>query len=248
MRWGARVVLIGLLGWLWAATGIAAEDELEVIIADPFIEVHSGPGRGYPVFHVVEEGQRIQVLKRRTQWIKVTTPRGREGWVHRRQLARTLDDTGDYVALRDLDQAEFFRPHGEVGVHIGEFEQATSLTLTTGFAFTENLQINLNWTEASDINTNYRIITGEIQHYLFPRWSFAPYVSLGLGRVQLENKAVLVAPEEDTEKAVNAGAGLRVYLTRSFVFRTEYRNHLLLTSRNENEEVNEWRAGFSVLF
>lgn len=244
-----KMFRVAVLALFFAAPALqAGEGPLEVIVADPYIDIHTGPGRGYPVFHVVEQGGRVSLLKRRTQWIKVRTPRGRVGWVHRQQLARTLDDTGEYVALEEIDQKDFFRRHGEAGVHIGEFEQATSLTVYGGFAFTENLQINLNWTEASDAETNYRVLTAELQHYLFPRWRVAPYVMLGLGRVQLEPKAVLVKLDEETEDAVNAGAGVRLYLTRSFVFRTEYRNHLLLTSRNDNEEVNEWRAGFSVLF
>ena len=28
----------------------------KILIADPFIELHTGPGRGYPVFHVIERG------------------------------------------------------------------------------------------------------------------------------------------------------------------------------------------------
>lgn len=244
-RFGAVMVVLLIT---MAGHATAGESELQVIVADPYIDIHTGPGRGYPIFHVVEQGARITLIKRRTQWIKVRTPRGRLGWVHRRQLARTLDDTGEYVALEEIDQQDFFRRHGEAGVHIGEFDKATSLTVYAGFAFTENLQVNLNWTEASDPQTNYRVLTGELQHYLFPRWRVAPYVLLGLGRVQLEPKTVLVKRDGETEKAVNAGAGLRLYLTRSFVFRAEYRNHLLMTSRNDNEEVDEWRAGFSVLF
>lgn len=233
---------------LCAAAAVQADDVLEVIVADPYIDIHTGPGRGYPVFHVVEEGGRIQVIKRRTQWIKVRTPRGRTGWVHRRQLGRTLDDTGDYVALEEISREDFFRRHGELGVHIGEFDNATSLTVFGGFAFTENLQLNLSLMEASSREMNYRVISGELQHHLFPRWRASPYVLLGLGRVQLEPRVVLVQPEEDTEKAVNAGTGVRFHLTRSFLVRAEYRDHLLMTSRNDNEEVSEWKAGFSVLF
>ena len=36
----------------------ADEPERKILIADPFIELHSGPGRGYPIFHVVERGPR----------------------------------------------------------------------------------------------------------------------------------------------------------------------------------------------
>jgi hypothetical protein len=41
---------------------------------------------------------------------------------------------------------------------------------------------------------------------------------------------------------------VRAWLTRSFVFRTEYRNWVVLTDSNDNDEFEEWRAGFGVLF
>lgn len=243
VRWNLTALLLCFL----AAVAQAGEPR-EVIVADPYINIHTGPGRGYPIFYVAEQGARIKLIKRKTQWIKVRTPRGRVGWVNRQELSRTLDDTGSYVSLEEIGQADFFRRHGELGVHIGEFQGATSLTVFGGFAFTENLQANLNWTEASSNLNNYRVITGELQHYLFPRWRLAPYVMLGFGRVRIEPRVVLVRPDQQTERAVNAGAGLRLYVTRSFVFRAEYRDHLLLTSSNDNKEVDEWRAGFSVLF
>jgi uncharacterized protein YraI len=31
----------------------------EVRIADPYIDIRTGPGRGYPIFHVVERGKLI---------------------------------------------------------------------------------------------------------------------------------------------------------------------------------------------
>ena len=45
-----------------------------------------------------------------------------------------------------------------------------------------------------------------------------------------------------------AGAGFRVYLTRRFVFRTEYKTYVAFTSRDDNEEIREWKAGFSFFF
>src|SRR5882757_5993041 len=68
---------------------------VEVIITDPFIEMHSGPGRGYPVVYVVGRDDSVTVLFSRTEWYKVRASRGQEGWVRRADLARTLLASGE---------------------------------------------------------------------------------------------------------------------------------------------------------
>lgn len=231
-----------------ACSGMVTAEEWRVQIADPYIDIHTGPGRGYPVFHVVEEGAWITLIKRRTQWIKVRTPRGQSGWVHRQQLARTLDESGSYVALEERKLEDFFRPHGEVGVMIGELDNITSLTVHGGYAFTENLQLDLMWTEAAGSFASTRLINLGLQHHLYPRWRLSPYVLIGVGDVRVEPRTVLVKSDIRSERGVHAGLGLRVYLTREFLLRTEYRNYVVLTTDNNNDEFEEWRTGFSVLF
>ncbi|MFN3714847.1 MAG: outer membrane beta-barrel protein [Alcanivoracaceae bacterium] len=238
----------GLMMLLLLLVGAVEAKELRVQVADPYIDIHTGPGRGFPVFHVVEEGQWVVLIKRRTQWIKVRTPRGREGWVHRRQLARTLDETGGYVALEERSLSDYFRPHGEIGVMVGDLDGVTSLTVHGGYAFTENLQLDLMWTEAAGAFASTRLINLGIQHHLYPRWRLSPYVLLGAGHVQVEPRTVLVQPDVSSERGVHAGVGLRLYLTRGFLLRTEYRNYVVLTNDNDNDEFEEWRTGFSVLF
>ena len=39
---------------------------IEVI--DPFVEMRTGPGRGYPVFNSIEQGETVEVLKRKPDW------------------------------------------------------------------------------------------------------------------------------------------------------------------------------------
>ena len=59
--------------------GVLAEDQyFTVVVAEPYIELRTGPGRGYPVFHVVDRGDEIEVTKRRTDWFKVRTARGKK--------------------------------------------------------------------------------------------------------------------------------------------------------------------------
>ena len=55
---------------------LGKKEQPSVQVTDPFIEMHTGPGRGYPVFYVAGEGEQIKILKRRTDWFKVELQRG----------------------------------------------------------------------------------------------------------------------------------------------------------------------------
>ncbi|RPI63204.1 MAG: SH3 domain-containing protein, partial [Lysobacterales bacterium] len=93
MRWVLFVLSLGQFAI--ALNAAAAERQLrEVTIADPFIELHTGPGGGYPVFFVAERGEEIALIRRRTEWFLVRVARGQEGWVHFEQLATTLNPDG----------------------------------------------------------------------------------------------------------------------------------------------------------
>ena len=52
-------------------------------VTDPYIELRTGPGRGYPVFFVAARGEWIDIELRHTDWFHVRTDGGKVGWVHR---------------------------------------------------------------------------------------------------------------------------------------------------------------------
>ena len=219
-----------------------------VEVADPYIEMHTGPGRGYPVFNVVERGQRIELLERRTQWVHIVSPRGHRGWVHRSQLASTLDDTGGYMALEDYAWVQGGRSHAELGVMLGETGGTTALTVQGGWAFTDRLRLELALTEVNSTFSSRRLADVSLSNLFLPRRRLSPYMMLGTGWQELEPRTVLVRSDADSGRSVHAGVGVRYYLLRSFLWRAEYRSYVMLTNRNENEEVDQWRTGFSILF
>ena len=76
-----RLLRLLILPVLFLAAVAQADEALpKILIADPFIELHTGPGRGYPIFHVAERGQEVEIVKRRTDWFMVRTSRGVEGF------------------------------------------------------------------------------------------------------------------------------------------------------------------------
>ncbi len=69
---------------------VVAGYPVTVTVTGPYVDLHTSPGRGYPVFEVAEHGDRLTLLKQRTTWIKVRTTAGKEGWVSEGQLHDSL--------------------------------------------------------------------------------------------------------------------------------------------------------------
>lgn len=247
MRWVLAV--LSLCQLLIAAQAAGAERQYrEVSIADPFIELHTGPGRGYPVFYVAERGAQIALLKRRTEWFKVRLPRGQEGWVHFEQLVTTLDLDGEPFDLPALSFDDYAARRWETGALYGDFGGANLIAVYGARSFTPNLSGEVWIAEALGRFSDSTMATVNIVHLMYPDWRISPYFTLGAGVINTQPKATLVATIDRTDSLAQVGAGMRMYLTRRFVLRTEYKASVVFTSRDDNEEVREWKAGFSFFF
>lgn len=218
------------------------------MIDDPFIELHTGPGRGYPIFFVAERGEQIALLKRRTEWFKVRVARGEEGWVHYEQLTTTLNLDGEPFDLPAVGFEEYAARRWEVGALYGDFGGANIISTYGAFNFTPNLSGELWVSQALGRFSDSQLVTMNIVHQMYPEWRASPYFTLGGGVIKTSPKATLVATVDREDTLAQVGVGVRTYLTRSFVFRAEYKAHVVFTSRDDNEEVREWKAGFSFFF
>ena len=54
--------------------------------------------------------------------------------------------------------------------------------------------------------------------------------------------------EDRTDTTAYAGVGVRGFLTNRFLLAGEYRSYVVFTSRDENEEIDEWTVGFTYFF
>lgn len=219
-----------------------------VVIADPFIELHSGPGKGYPIFHVADRGEQITVNKRRTDWFKIRTQNGKKGWVHVGQLTRTLDLDGEQTEIEMPGRGEYLRRNTEVGFQIGDFDGANAISVYTAYLFSENLSAELWGTHLSGSFSSGWMANVNLVHQPYPEWFLSPYFALGTGIVHIEPKATLVQTETRTDQEAHVGFGLRTYLNERFMIRAEYRSYVVFTKRDSNEEVDEWKAGFAFFF
>jgi uncharacterized protein YgiM (DUF1202 family) len=230
------------------STSYGKSSHQEVVVADPYIELHTGPGTGYPIFHVVDRGETIEVQKRHTDWFKVRTAEGREGWVASDQLARTLQIDGSPTEIRNPTRDDYLQRRRETGIQIGDFGGASIISAYAAYLFTENLSAEIWGSRITGDFSDGWMFNVNIVHQPFPAWIVSPFFTLGTGIIRIEPKATLVQTEDRTDQEAHVGFGLRSHLSRRFMLRAEYKSYVVFTSRDDNEEIDQWTAGFSFFF
>ncbi|MEL6950860.1 MAG: SH3 domain-containing protein [Pseudomonadota bacterium] len=246
--WIAAVTLIAA-ALAWSPSAHSDDKPLRTVeVADPFLEMHTGPGKGYPITNVVERGESVQIVRRKTDWFKVRTDRGREGWVNIVQLELTLDEFGERTAIEQIGRDEFLQTRWETGIMTGDFAGSDALAVYGGYSISRNLSLEIWGSQLVGNFSNGWLGTVNVVHETFPEWRVSPYFTIGAGVVSTSPKSTLVAQEDRTDQVALVGGGFRAYVTRRFVLRAEYKSYVVLTSRDENEEVEEWKVGFGFFF
>ena len=247
--------LLGLLGCGFIGVSMSAQagwftadEPLTVTTDSAYIDVYTGPGRGYPIFHVVERDEIVTLLKSRTDWIKVKTKRGIVGWIKRSEMQFTLAPDGSVPDFPTPGRGDYLEDRFELGVAYGDFAGADGLALNLGYRFTKNLSLELRLDDNTGQFSDSQIRAAAILFQPFPQWRLSPYFSIGGGTLTTIPSATLVQTEDREDSLLQASLGAYLHLSGRLFLRLEYANHYVLTSRNTNEEVNEWKVGFNIFF
>jgi len=243
--------LIFLMSLLFA--GIAHGDEVfqRVKIADPFIDLHTGPGDGYPIFHVIERGDYLDVILRRTSWLKVRTEKGLLGWVSVDQMEATLTPAGEKVEFARSTEEDFEQRNWEAGVLGGDFGGASMFSIYGARYINRGLAAELGYAEAIGSSSSSQLIKIGLLMQPFPDWRVSPYFYLGTGIISIKPNATIALPENKDNQFSNVGIGIRGYISRKTIARLEYGDYVLFSAdadTDQNEGVKEWKLGLAVFF
>lgn len=244
-------LLIVLAMIVLSGTANAADEPVAMEVSAVYIDVRTGPGRGYPVFHALERKEPIQVLKSRTDWFRVQTLDRYQsivGWVHRNDLDQSLYADGRVADLGTPDWDDLRGNRWTWSSSAGDFNGAQSLDMSLGYRLTNYLTAEASYGQAtgdfSDIRYGYLRINNAFQSI----WRVTPYFAVGAGTLSTAPNTKLVQSEQRSDTSMLAGVGLRAYMTRNFFARLEYNQHLILTDQDTNEDVGQWLFGLSVSF
>jgi hypothetical protein len=219
---------------------------VEVIITDPFIEMHSGPGRGYPVTYVVGRDDTVTVLYSRTEWYKVRATGGQEGWVRRSDLARSRLASGEPAPIPPYP--DFASHRWELGAGYGVFNHQNLVTGYGDFSLTDSLDAEFVLQQAFGTIDNRYVATIGLRHTFIPEWKwFSPTAGIGTGYQYIDDK-VPPKPLETHNQLAYVSLGVRGFITRRFMWRADWRKYDVFTHQNQNEEPEEWKFGLAVFF
>ena len=217
-------------------------------VADPYLEMHTGPARGYPIFHVVDRGETVEIIMQRTDWFLVRDADGDEGWVDQAQMELTLNPDGSEVDFQRATLEDLTNSKWEIGALAGDFGGANIVSLYGAYSLNPHVSLEAWGSQILGNFSNGWMASVNVVHETWPDWRVSPFFTLGAGYIRTEPKSTIIQGEDRNDQIGHAGAGFRAYLTRRFVFRAEYKTYVVFTSRNDNEEVEEWKVGFAFFF
>jgi Bacterial SH3 domain len=227
----------------------AADKALRTVaVADPYLEMHTGPGRGYPIFYVVDRGESVDIVMQRTDWYLVRAPNGKEGWVDQAQMELTLNPDGSTVEFEVADQNDFTNAKWEAGLLAGDFGGANIISLYGGYSLNPYVSLEVWGSQILGNYSNGWMASVNVVQETWPDWRVSPFFTLGAGIIHTSPKSTIIQGDDRTDQVGHVGVGVRFYATRRFLLRAEYKSYVVFTSRDDNEEVEEWKVGFAFFF
>lgn len=221
---------------------------LQLFVVQPYLELRTGAGRGYPVTQVVARDESVDVIKRKTDWYKVRTEHGIEGWASAKDMAKLQLADGAFFKVDFGDLEGFARHHYELGILAGDYGGATLIGGHFSYSLNPSLKIDLAASKFLGNATNGEKYEIGLNHVFLPNRRWSPFFELGTGIVHIEPRVTLVTPIDRTDQTGYVGAGMRFYIARRFFLRGEYRWNTVFTSRDDNEDIKEWKLGLAAFF
>ncbi len=251
MRFAPHCLLTALLALASVPPLSAAEpppktERLQV--TEPYLELHTGPGRGYPVFFVVERSQWVVIELRHTDWYRVRADGGQVGWVQRQQLQSTLTAAGGTKSFRDLLLDDYLGRRLEFSGSWGRFkgEPMLKLGLQYRLADTVGAELTVGQVQGVFSGTDFWHLALTSEPWSDRRWS--PFFGIGLGKFRNIPNSTLVDAAPTNAKLAQATVGLRWHLSDRFTARLDWTMYTSFVSDARSIEYRSLTAGLGFFF
>lgn len=220
---------------------------VSVKVTGDFVNLHSGAGRGYPIVQVAIKGEALVLLQRRTDWVQVEFKQQRL-WLARQDLNQLETLEKQQFEVTDERFAAFESRSWEAALLFGDFNGSSLYQLSISYVVNPYIQTELAVGQANGEQADN--LSAELSVYLspMPHWRISPYFGIGGGVLRTTARTVLVQTPDGNNSLASAEFGLRYYISRNFIARAGYRRSVIVTERNDNEEIDTWKLGFSVFF
>lgn len=239
----------------------SAEEEntpvMKLTVIDPYAEVRTGPGRGYPVFYAIEQGEAIEVLTRRPGWYEVRAANGSTGWTSTAELSRTMQASGSPADLPSVAYGDYVKRSFRAGLRTGvfadgELDGSDTFSATGGYRILSWLgaELELGKVFGNDVSGRYYAVNVLVEP--LSQWRLSPFVTVGTGAVKIDSQPKLVPLNIEEADFNTYSLGAHYYVGRNFVIQASYRWYDVDTENtntlDNTEKLEAWNIGFSAFF
>ena len=231
------------------ADSVIGGDKIErVQVTDPFIELHTFPGRGYPIFFVAARGEWIAIELRHTDWYKVRTAGGKVGWVTRAQLQTTLAENGLQQRFADVAYDDYLARRVELGAAYGRFHQEPMIKFWLSYRLSDTLSIEWTLGQVQGVFSGTTLWHANLQAEPWSDQRFSPFAGIGIGQFKNVPNQSLVSFQTTNARLADAIVGARYHLTDRFMIRADYAIYTAFVSDQRSTEYRAATLGLSFFF
>src|ERR1700761_965897 len=219
-----------------------------VQVTDAYVELHTFPGRGYPIFYVAGRGEWISIELRHTDWYKVRTATGKVGWVTRAQLQTTLAENGLKTDFGDVDDNDYLARRVELGAGYGRFHQEPMIKFWLSYRISDTLSFESTLGQVQGVFSGTTLWHVNLQAEPWSDQRFSPFAGIGIGRFHNIPNQSLVEFQPTNARLADAIVGARYHLTDRFMIRADYAIYTAFVSEQRSLEYRAATAGLSFFF
>ena len=231
------------------ADSVPGGDKVErVQVTDAFIELHTFPGRGYPVFYVAGRGEWVSIELRHTDWYKVRTATGKVGWVTRAQLQTTLAESGLDQRFGDVAFNDYLARRVELGAGYGRFHQEPMVKFWLSYRISDTLSFESTLGQVQGVFSGTTLWHVNLQAEPWSDQRFSPFAGIGIGQFKNIPNQSLVNFQPTNARLSDAIVGARYHLTDRFMIRVDYAIYTAYVSDQRSLEYRAATAGLSFFF
>jgi uncharacterized protein YgiM (DUF1202 family) len=238
------------MGLVMIAEPVSAGDPNypQALVVEPFLEIHTGPAKSYPIFYIAEKGETLFLMKRRVDWYKIRLTNGREGWAHQWEIEKTLQTSGYQQGFSEKLYKRWIAQKMEAGWGAGTFGGDQALYVRMNYHFTDALAVegNIEFL-AGDLGDTQLYHGGVVMTPWKMRWLWFSG-TLGGGLVHVNPTSLLVNATTGTFPSAFAGIGFTTPIFRNLLVRGDFRNFTLFMSPKQTREFQEYSMGLSFSF
>lgn len=217
-------------------------------VTDPYLEMHTGPGRGYPVFFTVARGEWIEIELRHTDWYKVRTASGKLGWVHRSQLESTVTENGGSKTFRDILLDDYLARRVELGAAYGRFHHEPMIRFWTAYRFSDTLSVEASYGQVQGAFSGTDLWHLNLQVEPWSDQRLSPYFGIGFGHFRNVPNLSLVSDKTTDAKLADASVGARWHVGDRFIVRLDYSLYTALLSDQKSTQYHAATLGLGFFF